>query len=110
MSVINILHFQVALICLPLRDVSAKVTGWAQQFGFPYFLLLGPFQGVKGGRVSQRYSSCVVLPGSELWLPSLTHNTKLLPFLCSNNIIFRQYKALLSLLRNWEEFMIPIYF
>lgn len=86
------------------------VTGWAQQFCFPYFLLPGSFQGGKGVRVSQPYSSCVVLSGSELCLPNLTSYAKLLPLLCPNNITFRKYKALLSILCYWEKFMIPIYF
>lgn len=66
MSVINIFHFQVALVCLPLRDVSAE-----SQAGLSSLVsLISCCWGLsKGERVEESPNitlHCVVLPGSEL--------------------------------------------
>lgn len=96
MSVINIFHFQVALVCLPLHDVSAE-----SQDGLSTLVsLIFHCWGLSKEESEEKAPSVTLhelfLPGSELRLLSLTHNTKLLPFLCSKPNIFRKYQALLS--------------
>lgn len=60
--------------CLPTSAWRQRwVTGWAQHFCFPSFLLLGSFQGGKGIRVSQPLLCCFVKgqsSGCPIWLPT----------------------------------------
>lgn len=111
MSIINIFHFQVALVCLPLRDVSAESRAGLGSLVSLIFYCFPTGKGRKSCPVLLLMRFIFFFPqGQSSVCPALIHKTKLLPFLWSNKNIFRKYKALLSLLRNWKEFMIPIYF